>query len=136
VAEGEAPETAGSAAAYRECPVMSERIQQQKADILKAVAHPVRLSIVEMLGERERCACEICDTFPCDRTTVSKHLAVLKSLGVIEDRKEGLYVYYRLRMTCLLPFLACLERVVRSGGCGCAGSLAEEAPENVVVPDR
>ena len=96
-----------------------DKVQQGKADILKAIAHPVRLSIVEMLGERERCACEISDAFPCDRTTVSKHLAVLKSLGVIEDRKEGLYIHYRLRMTCLLPFLACLERVVRSGACEC-----------------
>ncbi len=98
---------------------MNESVQQAKADILKAVAHPVRLSIVEMLGKGERCACDICDVFPCDRTTVSKHLAVLRSLGVIEDRKEGLRVLYRLRMTCLLPFLACLEQVVRSGAREC-----------------
>lgn len=113
-----------------------ESMQQAKADILKAIAHPVRLSIVEMLGKRERCACDICDAFPCDRTTVSKHLAVLKSLGVIEDRKEGLYIHYRLRMTCLLPLLSCLERVVRSDACGCSGSLPEETPENVILSDR
>ena len=109
--------------------------QQAKSNILKAVAHPIRLSIVEMLGEGERCACKICDAFSCDRTTVSKHLAVLKSLGVIEDRKEGLYIHYRLRMTCLLPFLACLERVVRSDACECecATSLPGEALENVPV---
>ena len=114
MAEVEAPDAVGLTAERANCPER-ERVQQAKADILKAIAHPVRLSIVEMLGERERCACEIGDAFPCDRTTVSKHLAVLRSLGVIEDRKEGLRVLYRLRMTCLLPFLACLERVVRSG---------------------
>ena len=117
-----------------------DAVQQAKADILKAVAHPVRLSIVEILGKRERCACEISDAFPCDRTTVSKHLAVLKSLGVIEDRKEGLYVYYRLRMTCLLPFLACIERVVRSDarecGCGCSDPLPAETSEKVSVSGR
>ncbi|HQK25797.1 MAG TPA: metalloregulator ArsR/SmtB family transcription factor [Synergistaceae bacterium] len=91
--------------------------QQAKSNILKAVAHPIRLSIVEMLGEGERCACKICDAFSCDRTTVSKHLAVLKSFGVVEDRKEGLFVFYRLKMPCLLPFLACLERVVRKCPC-------------------
>ena len=116
--EVEAPDAVGLTAERVNCPER-ERMQQGKADILKAIAHPVRLSIVEMLGERERCACEIGDAFPCDRTTVSKHLAVLKSLGVIEDRKEGLYIHYRLRMTCLLPFLACLERVVRIGACEC-----------------
>ena len=114
MAEVEAPDAVGLTAERANCPER-ERVQQAKADILKAIAHPVRLSIVEILGERERCACEISDAFPCDRTTVSKHLAVLKSLGVIEDRKEGLRVLYRLRMTCLLPFLACLEQVVRSG---------------------
>ena len=118
MAEVEAPDAVGLTAERVNCPER-ERMQQGKADILKAIAHPVRLSIVEMLGERERCACEIGDAFPCDRTTVSKHLAVLRSLGVIEDRKEGLRVLYRLRMTCLLPFLACLEQVVRSGAREC-----------------
>ena len=118
MAEGEAPDAVGPTVMRLNCPDR-ERMQQAKADILKAVAHPVRLSIVEMLGKGERCACDICDVFPCDRTTVSKHLAVLRSLGVIEDRKEGLRVLYRLRMTCLLPFLACLEQVVRSGAREC-----------------
>ena len=103
-------------------------VQQAKADILKAVAHPIRLSIVVMLGEGERCACKICDAFSCDRTTVSKHLAVLKALGVIEDRKEGLFVFYRLRMRCLLPFLVCLEHQVMGGAeCGCVDALDDEA---------
>ena len=118
MAEVEAPDAVGLTAERANCPER-ERLQQSKADILKAIAHPVRLSIVEMLGKGERCACDICDVFSCDRTTVSKHLAVLKSLGVIEDRKEGLYIHYRLRMTCLLPFLACLEQVVRSGAREC-----------------
>ena len=118
MAEVEAPDAVGPTAVRLNCPDR-ERVQQGKADILKAVAHPVRLSIVEMLGKGERCACDICDVFPCDRTTVSKHLAVLRSLGVIEDRKEGLRVLYRLRMTCLLPFLACLEQVVRNGAREC-----------------
>ena len=118
MAEVEAPDAVGPTAVRLNYPDR-ERVQQGKADILKAVAHPVRLSIVEMLGKGERCACDICDVFPCDRTTVSKHLAVLRSLGVIEDRKEGLRVLYRLRMTCLLPFLACLEQVVRNGAREC-----------------
>ena len=118
MAEVEAPDAVGLTAERVNCPER-ERMQQGKADILKAIAHPVRLSIVEMLGKGERCACDICDVFPCDRTTVSKHLAVLRSLGVIEDRKEGLRVLYRLRMTCLLPFLACLEQVVRNGAREC-----------------
>ncbi|MDR9770079.1 metalloregulator ArsR/SmtB family transcription factor [Acetomicrobium sp.] len=46
------------------------------------------------------CACEIASLFDYDRTTVSKHLAILKDLGIIEQRREGLYIYYRLTLRC------------------------------------
>lgn len=93
---------------------MSDRnlLQMKKVSILKGVAHPVRLSIVEALAEREMCVCEIADMFHFDRTTISKHLALMKNLGILEDRKEGLNVYYSLRIRCLPSMLACVEKVV------------------------
>jgi len=54
--------------------------QRKKAMLLKAMGHPIRIEIIEMLGEREMCACEIASLFDYDRTTVSKHLAILKDL--------------------------------------------------------
>lgn len=86
-----------------------EDLVKRKAAVLKAISHPVRLSIVEELSKGERCACELASFFPVDRTTVSKHLALLRHVGIVEDRKEGLKVYYRLRMPCLVDFLRCLE---------------------------
>ena len=53
----------------------------KKVAILKGVAHPVRLSIVEALGESEMCVCEIAEMFHFDRTTISKHLALMKKTG-------------------------------------------------------
>jgi ArsR family transcriptional regulator len=81
----------------------------RKVDIFKALAHPVRLEIAERLLEGEHCVCEIAEWFPFDRTTISKHLSVLRNAGVIADRKEGLNVYYALRMCCLKDLLSCLE---------------------------
>ncbi|MCX7828766.1 MAG: metalloregulator ArsR/SmtB family transcription factor [Thermanaerothrix sp.] len=96
--------------------------------VLKAMAHPVRLRIIEALGEKEMCACKISDLFPFDRTTISKHLSLMREAGILYCRKEGLNVYYGLRMTCLLSLLACVgrlsstaegEAVDRCRGCSC-----------------
>ena len=62
-------------------------ILDQKVAILKWLAHPVRLSIVEALADSEMCVCDIAEMFHFDRTTISKHLALMKNLGILEDRK-------------------------------------------------
>jgi ArsR family transcriptional regulator len=86
-----------------------------KAEMLKALGHPTRLAVVELLGTHgERCVCELVEQVGGgDRTTISKHLAVLKAAGVVSDRKEGLKVFYRLRCGCVVPFLGCIEQMVR-----------------------
>ncbi len=91
---------------------MNIRVQEQKATILKGIAHPVRLSIVETLSEREMCVCEIAERFSCDRTTISKHLALLRDLGILGSRKEGLHIHYFLKIKCLSTLLKCIEMVV------------------------
>jgi len=94
---------------------MTRTLLEMKAEVLKALGHPTRLAIVELLGaSEERCVCELVDCAGGgDRTTVSKHLAILKSVGLVSDRKEGLRVFYRLNCPCLLPFIACIEQAVR-----------------------
>ncbi|MFA7620891.1 MAG: metalloregulator ArsR/SmtB family transcription factor [Aminobacteriaceae bacterium] len=112
---------------------MIDDIQRKKAAILKGIAHPVRMTIVEALARREMCVCDIAEMFHFDRTTISKHLALMKSLGMLEDRREGLNVYYSLRMSCLAPLLACVERVARgeepglfATACACGVSMEED----------
>ena len=86
-------------------------LQVKKATILKGLAHPVRLRIVEVLAEQDMCVCDIAEMFHFDRTTISKHLALMKNIGILKDRKEGLKVFYSLRMRCLAVLLECVERV-------------------------
>jgi ArsR family transcriptional regulator len=76
------------------------------------MAHPSRLMILDALESRERCVCELTEMVGADQSTVSKHLALLKHAGLVEDRKEGVLVYYRLKVCCLREFFRCIETVM------------------------
>jgi len=89
------------------------QVCQAKAEILAAVGHPLRLAAIEYLAEGEKCVCEIVEHLQSERSNVSRHLSVLVRAGILDHRKEGLWVYYRLKTPCLLNFLACVTDVVR-----------------------
>lgn len=82
------------------------------AQVLKALSHPTRLFIVNELANHEKCVCELQELIEDDISTISKHLSVLKQAGIIEDRKDGLRIYYRLRLKCLPMFLSCIENLI------------------------
>jgi ArsR family transcriptional regulator len=82
---------------------------KQRAAVFKALGHPARLRIVEELAAGERCVCELVEAVGSGWSTVSRHLSVLKSAGVLEDEKRGLQVYYRLALPCVTSFMQCLD---------------------------
>lgn len=90
---------------------------ERKSSILKGVAHPVRIAIAEMLEDKEICACEIAEKFSIDRTSVSKHLALMTKLGILEVRRDAQNMYYTLKMKCLISVLKCIDGVIERGGC-------------------
>jgi len=83
-----------------------------KANVLKAMAHPSRLLIVDELAKRERCVCELREMVGADMSTVSKHLTVLKQAGIVTDEKRGSMVFYRLRVPCLGKLNETVESVL------------------------
>lgn len=86
---------------------------EARARIIKALAHPARLLIVDELTKNgERCVCELTEMIGSDMSTVSRHLAMLKGAGLIENEKRGQMVFYRLRVQCLLKFFDCIESVI------------------------
>jgi ArsR family transcriptional regulator len=89
-----------------------EKVYQLQAEILKALAHPVRIKIVEFLAGGEQCVCKIVPASGGERTGVSKHLAILTKSGILSARKKGLYVYYSLKTGCVCKFLSCCENVI------------------------
>lgn len=88
---------------------MSIKLTEQ---VLKALAHRSRLQIVQFIGRGEACVTDLQRVVGSDMSTVSKHLAVLKNAGVVEDRKSGLQVFYRLRIPCMADFIHCIGAVM------------------------
>lgn len=88
---------------------------QRQARILKALAHPTRLFIVDELSRGERCVCELTDMIGVEMPTVSRHLSQLRQAGLVEDEKRGAKIFYRLRVPCALNFFQCVEAVLDNG---------------------
>lgn len=91
-----------------------QALLQAKADVFKALGHPTRLFIVQELSRGERCVCRFAEMIDADFSTVSKHLAVLKHAGLVDDEKRGQQVFYRLRVPCVMRFMTCIEAVLES----------------------
>jgi ArsR family transcriptional regulator len=83
-----------------------------KVKVLKALAHPARLLMVEELERGERCVCELQALVGLDMSTVSKHLSLLKNAGVVADEKDGVKVFYRLTLPCFERFMVCVEEAM------------------------
>ena len=87
---------------------------EARAGILKSLAHPSRLFIVDRLSKREHCVQELTDLLGADMSTVSKHLSILKHSGIVADSRRGQRVFYSLRCPCVLNFFSCVESVMVS----------------------
>ncbi|MEN6357967.1 MAG: metalloregulator ArsR/SmtB family transcription factor [Armatimonadota bacterium] len=92
---------------------MNRRIYEERAKIIKALAHPSRLMMVDALVGGEKCVCELRDLVGSDISTVSKHLALMKEAGIVDDRKVGQQVFYSLRCPCIVSFFGCVEAVMK-----------------------
>ncbi|MDD5712021.1 MAG: metalloregulator ArsR/SmtB family transcription factor [Smithellaceae bacterium] len=94
---------------------MKSAVRQQhvaRAKIIKAMAHPSRLFIIEELHDKERCVGELTEMIGVDASTVSKHLTVLKNAGLVMDEKRGNSIFYTLRCPCIMDFIGCVEDVL------------------------
>ncbi len=86
---------------------------EARARIIKALAHPTRLFLVEELSRGERCVCELTALVGDDISTISKHLSLLRNAGIIADQRRGAQVFYSLCIPCVLGFCSCAEAVLR-----------------------
>ena len=87
---------------------------ESRAKVLKALAHPARLKLVdELTAHDEVCVCDLTEAVGSDMSTVSRHLAQLKNAGIVDSEKHGQMVFYRLRVQCLGNLFACIESVVK-----------------------
>ncbi|MEK7995127.1 MAG: metalloregulator ArsR/SmtB family transcription factor [Planctomycetota bacterium] len=90
-----------------------QRLFEKQAEIAKAMAHPLRIAIVDFLKDGEQCVCDIARRVRSERSNVSRHLSVMVNAGLLESRKDGLKVIYKLRTPCILEFLSCTGRLLK-----------------------
>ena len=93
---------------------MNYRQAKIRADILKAMAHPVRILIVDVLQRGDRCVCELNKLARINQSNVSRHLAILKKAGILSDRRLGMKVFYHLETPCILKAFDCTVEVVHA----------------------
>jgi len=91
-------------------PKMSEKTVQDAAETLKAVAHPVRLQIVELLQEGEKSVGEIAQKIGSKQSITSQQLSMMKDREVLECRREGAKVYYRIKNPNIIKLLHCIYK--------------------------
>jgi len=104
---------------------------ERRASLLKSLAHPSRLLIIEMLESAPRCVGELTEAIGSDITTVSKHLTVMKRAGLVRDIKHGTYSEYSLVCDCVTHFVDCIEdgmdKGVSAKGCGTGALVLSKA---------
>jgi len=94
-------------------PRRSDDTIKRQVQVLKALANESRIQIVSRLARGECSVGELTDLVGSDRTTVSKHLAVLRAHGIVADRRDGNVVYYTLLTPCAVNFLTCATQVLK-----------------------
>jgi len=92
----------------------TQRKFQERSVILKAVAHPTRLFIIDRLHRREHNVSELTEMIGASMATVSRHLSIMVNTGIIEYEKRGAMVFYKLRIPCIMDFFSCAEAVLKS----------------------
>ena len=87
---------------------MDTNIAENVAEVLKAVAHPVRLQIVELLERKEMCVGDIVDALGGKQAITSQQLNMMKDKGVLGCRRDGTKVYYRIENKNVIKLLHCV----------------------------
>ena len=82
--------------------------------LVKAMAHPSRLLIMEALMQGEQCVNDLTEMAGCDVTTLSKHLAVMKKAGLLICERRGLQVFYQIACPCFAEFFRCIDLISSS----------------------
>ena len=94
-----------------------------RSGIVKAMAHPTRLLVMEALMEGELCVNDLTELAGCDVTTLSKHLSVMKRAGLLVCEKRGLQVFYQNACPCFAEFFRCIDLIAstqsRLFSCAC-----------------
>jgi len=94
--------------------MITYRQAKTRADILKALAHPVRVLLVEALQTGDQCVRDLNRLARIHQSNISRHLATLKKAGIVSDHRVGEKVIYHLETPCILRAFDCAVQVVQA----------------------
>jgi DNA-binding transcriptional ArsR family regulator len=86
---------------------------QQQADLHRALAHPVRLRILEILAHEEACVCHLTAVLRKPQPYVSQQLSMLRDANLVTDRRDGTLIYYRLQNEAVAQLLTAGQTVAQ-----------------------
>ena len=90
-----------------------DELTAARAEILKAIAQPTRMKIIEFLRDGERCVCEIFPAIAEEQSNTSRHLNMMQSCGILTRRKEGIKIMYRLKHPEVLGVLKLASAILK-----------------------
>lgn len=93
---------------------MNQAAYEAKARVMKALASPARLMILDELKAGERCLCELQPLFKQEKSTLSRHVRELCDVGILAERRDGVRVYLSLATPCILTIFDCVMGVIKS----------------------
>ncbi len=83
------------------------------ADVLKSLAQPTRLKIIDFLRNGERCVCEIFPAIDEEQSNTSRHLSYMQTHGILARRKEGVKIYYEVKHSEVFEIIDRAEEIVK-----------------------
>ena len=90
--------------------------EESMAEILRAVAHPSRIKILQILGRNQKCVKDLEQLVNIKQSNLSQHLRILKDRGIVECERRGMEVCYRIKNRKILDVIMCAKKFFTSGG--------------------
>lgn len=115
---------------------MRQQLSNFKAEFFKALAHPLRISILDALRTGELTVNEISQRFGVEPANASQQLAVLRNKGIVAARKEGSSVYYSVSDHAIFKLLDAAREIFNNHLIGVRGMLEEIRLEQTHTPKR
>jgi ArsR family transcriptional regulator len=104
-------------------------IYEQETKFYKALMHPARLAILDLLREGEACVCHMEATFGYRQAYISQQLMALRDAGLVDDRRDGLNIYYHITRPEIFKVLDAMRQVT-----GVSPAAARPAPDSCTCP--
>jgi len=121
--------------------VITMEIYEQETKLYKALMHPVRLAILDLLRGGEACVCHMEAAFGYRQAYISQQLMVLRDAGLVEDRRDGLNIFYRIIRPEIFAVMDTMRKVTgihpsaakpKRNACACPNCIGESTKPQLV----